>query len=249
MTTSPPFPGDAADQVGPGHPSRPGRLGRGRGRGVRISALGLAGVVVLGGLVVGGVAAVNAFRGSGAPEIGDCLEAAEESDGNASTSRRARRVVDGPREPRVVGCDDDAAVHVVLGERPADADPTTCLGVDGATATVASTEPHPRTLCVGPVGADPALSVNTVVPGDCVLVDGDKARRAECGTAGAARVVGVVEDGTAVPDVISGVLAACVDAGYDDAESLYTWSIDRDLPVSRLSWDRGLCLAPEGATS
>lgn len=197
----------------------------------------MAAVVVLGGIVVGGVAAVNAVRGSGPPEVGDCLEAAKESDGTASTGRRARRVV---------GCDDDAAVHVVLGERPADADPTACLGVDGATATVASTEPHDRTLCVGPAGVDPALSVNTVVPGDCVVVDGDSARRAECTDPGAARVVGVVEDGSAVPDVFSGAPAGCVDAGYDDAESLYTWSIDRDTPVSRLSWDRGLCLAGTG---
>lgn len=240
MTTPPPLPGDAGGPDGQARPGRPG--------GSRIAALGVAAVVVLGGIVVGGVAAVNAVRGSGAPEVGDCLEAAEESDGAVSTGRRARRVADGPGEPRVVGCDDDAAVHVVLGERPADADPTACLGVDGATATVASTEPHVRTLCVGPVGVDSALSVNTVVPGDCVVVDGDSARRAECTDPGAARVVGVVEDGSAVPDVFSGALAACVDAGYDDAESLYTWSIDRDIPVSRLSWDRGLCLAGTGET-
>lgn len=240
MTTPPPLPGDAGDPDGQARPGRPG--------GLRIAALGVAAVVVLGGIVVGGVAAVNAVRGSRAPEVGNCLEAAKESDGTASTGRRARRVADGPAEPRVVGCDDDAAMHVVLGERPADADPTVCLGVDGATATVDSTEPHDRTLCVGPVGVDPALSVNTVVAGDCVVVDGDSARRAACTDPGAARVVGVVEDGSAVPDVFSGALAACVDAGYDNAESLYTWSIDRDIPVSRLSWDRGLCLAGTGET-
>lgn len=209
--------------------------------------LGVAAAVVVGGLVVAGGAALDAFGDSRTAEIGDCLEAAEETDGTGHTGRRARRAADGPREPHVVGCDDDAAVHVILDERPADADPTSCLEVAGATAAVASTEPRPRTLCVGPVGADPALSVNTVVPGDCVVVDGDSARRAACGAPGASRVLGVLKDGSAVPDVFSGVVAACVDAGYDDAESLYIWSID-DETSSRLSFDRGLCLAGEEVT-
>lgn len=209
--------------------------------------LGVAAAVVVGGLVVAGGAVLDAFGDSRTAEIGDCLEAAEETDGTGHTGRRARRAADGPREPHVVGCDDDAAVHVILDERPADADPSSCLEVAGATAAVTSTEPRPRTLCVGPVGADPALSVNTVVPGDCVVVEGDSARRAACGAPGASRVLGVLEDGSAVPDVFSGVVAACVDAGYDDAESLYIWSID-DEASSRLSFDRGLCLAGEEVT-
>lgn len=212
-----------------------------------MAALGVAAAVVVGGLVVGGGAALDAFGGSRTAEIGDCLESAEQTDGTGHTGRRARRVADRPHEPRVVGCDDDGAVHVVLGERPADAAPTSCLAVAGATAAVTSTKPRPRTLCVGPVGADPALSVNTVVPGDCVVVNGDAARRATCGEPGAARVLGVLEDGSAVPDVFSGAVAACVDAGHEDTEILYTISIDREIS-SRLSFDRGLCLTGEEAT-
>lgn len=217
------------------------------GRGARIAVLGVIAVVVLGALVVGGRTALDVWRGAQPAEVGDCLEAADDPGGTGDTGRRARRAHDGPPEPRVVDCGDADAVHAVLGEIPADADPTACLDVAGAAVAVESGEPAPRILCAGPVGADPALSVNTVGPGDCIVVDGEDARRADCADPGAARVLGVLEGGSAVPTIFDGRTAPCVDAGFDGAEAVFTWNLDTH-HASRVSFDRGLCLAGEGAT-
>ena len=89
--------------------------------------LGVAAAVVVGGLVVAGGAVLDAFGDSGRRRSATASGRGE-TDGTGHTGRRARRAADGPREPHVVGCDDDAAVHVILDERPADADPSSCLG-------------------------------------------------------------------------------------------------------------------------
>lgn len=225
----------------------PGPAGPNRTR-TRPIILGVGGALALGGLVFVGATALDLWPHSGPAAVGDCLAAHDASGGTGATGRRASRAQDRPVEPRVVDCDDDEAAHVVLGEIPPMDDQTACLDVAGATTAVATTEPQPRSLCAGPVDTDPALSVNTVTPGGCVVITGDTARRADCDDPASARVLGVLDAGSTVPSVFDGELAPCIDSGFDDTEALYTWSLETD-HASRLSFDRGLCLAGEGNTT
>lgn len=202
-------------------------------------------VIVIGTLMVaGGFVAYSMYEGSRPLAVGDCIAEADNTDGTGSAGRRGR-IVDGPNEPRSVDCDDSDAVQV-LGERPAEDDGQSCLDVDGVEAEMSTTRPETRILCLGPVGVDPSTSVNTVGEGECVVIEGEEARRADCGAQDAMRVLSVIEDVSTVPSIFDGAMAPCVRAGIDDAEMLYTWGLKGEY-ASQLSFDRGICLGEPGS--
>lgn len=215
----------------------------GNGKNVVVVILGLAVLAVL--VVAGGVYAYTAYQESRTIAVGDCIEEFDASEATGYSGRRGRAAA-GPAEPQKVDCGDPSAVQVVLGSRPAGDHSESCLDVDGVDAEAPVAEPGLRILCLGPVGVDPSLSVNTISEGECVAVEGEDASRTDCTEPDAMRVLTVLEDVSTVPSAFDGEMAPCVDAGFDNAEILYTWGLKGEAS-SRLQFDRGLCLETAGA--
>lgn len=212
----------------------------GNGKKVVAVILGLTVLAVL--VAAGGIYAYSAYQESRTIAVGDCIEEFTATEAPGYSGRRNRAAAE-PAEPQKVDCSDPSAVQVVLGIRPADDHSRSCLDVDGVDAEALVIEPELRILCLGPVGVDPSLSVNTISEGECVAVEGEDARRAGCAEPDAMRVLTVLEGVSTVPNIFDGEMAPCVEAGFDNAEILYTWGL-RGEASSRLRFDRGICLEP-----
>lgn len=121
---------------------------------------GLAILVVGALVVVGGYVGLSTFQNSRIVAVGDCIEEFDRSDARPSAGRRGRG--GGSAGPKKVNCGDPDAHKVVLGERPSDDTDGSCIDIDGVDSELTTTVPELRRLCVGPVGVDSSLSVNTI---------------------------------------------------------------------------------------
>lgn len=229
----------AADGEGGGRGSRDGKTSGGQKSAVAI-------LIVCAVVVVGGYVAYSAYKDSQVVSVGDCIEEPDESDPSVDVGRPGRQSGGGADEPTKVDCGDPDAHKVVLGERAMGITDESCLDIDGADAEVSTMEPELRMLCLGPVGVDPALSVNTVTDGECVVVEGEDARRSDCAAPEAMRVLAVLDGVSDVPDPLAGPMAPCEEVGIENAQMLYSWGLVGEYS-SRLSHDRGLCLTPAEA--
>lgn len=207
---------------------------------------GLVSVVVLAALVA--FVLYTRYQNSKIIETGDCVTGDETELTDFSAELRSNDPYWGPEK---IDCSDPAATFVVHGVIPMTTlgrvdNTEECIDLAGVTLETTTNRPEIRALCVGPVGTDPATSINTVGVDDCIVVEREDARRAECTDPEARRVLTVMDDVSTFPDVAHGDMAPCARSGAEDAEMLYTWGLAGKRAVSNF-YDKGVCLGPPEA--
>lgn len=210
----------------------------------------LVGLVMVVALAVGGYLAYDRITGGAGPSpeeftAGDCIKEEESS----SFARRGRGG-GGSTAPVKVDCSSPEAQFAVYGIRPASngvggADrPVVCTDFDGATTEMATDGIENPYLCLGPVGADTSTSVNTITEGECMVVEGADARRADCSEPDAMEVLVLFRgDFDFTDEQLPGEYRECVDAGAYAATDVYSWGLDEQ---EYFDHEKGVCLAPAG---
>lgn len=212
----------------------------------------LVGLVVVVALVGGGYFAYDRIAGgTGSPDqiaAGDCITEEE-----SSSSARRGRGGGGSTEPVKVDCSSPEAQFAVFGIRPASngvrvADrPVICTDFDGATTEMSTDGIDDPYLCLGPVGADTSISVNTIAEGECMAVEGEDARRIDCTEPEAMEVRVLLRgDFDFTVEQLPGEYRECVDAGAYSATDVYSWGLDEQ---EYFDHEKGVCLAPAGGSA
>ena len=186
------------------------------------------GLIILGvivALVFGGIWFANRDKVDNA-EVGDCMKLDESDDKSPFT---------------VVDCNDPEGKYKVL---KVISDPNEhCKDIAGASQS-SSTDDN-DTVCMGEKGVDPATAVNVAKEGDCLVSQGDDAKRVDCASPEATDKVL-----KRMTDVMNFRLKqACADV--EGATSYYTWtwkSYGGSFNVPSLSADVVLCLGPAKTT-
>lgn len=155
-----------------------------------------------------------------AAKAGDCLDA------NESGNKVERR-----------DCGAAAANYVVLDVKDSS---RACVDVIGATVTFEVGDD--KVLCAGEKGADTGKAVNGAKVGDCLLLDGDSASRAECGT-GTREVLDVRRNQLRSTGGGSDLGLMC--QSVQGADAAYAWSLESTKRSPVGTYDLIFCLGSE----
>lgn len=204
-------------QIPPGY-GPPGPVPPKKRRTGLIIAIVCAGVLAV--VVVGALAFALVAMSPSAAKVGDCFEADE---AGTKTQRR--------------DCADAAANYVVLGITESS---RACVGVVGAVATFEVDDT--LVLCVGEKGADTSAAVNGAKVGDCLLLEGDAAERAECGS-GAREVLEILRNQLRGTGGGADLSTKCL--AVDGVDAAYSWSLETQPRSLVGTYDLIFCLGPE----
>ena len=173
--------------------------------------------------------------GSGDPSdyaVGDCLD--QSLDGGAVA------VV-----PEVVDCDSPEAGAEVLSIRHSESD-TKCIDVEGAQGAFNMRGDEYMSMCIGDPSIPKEESINLISEGECLVAEGTEAKRVDCSTPEAWKVVAVIQNPPEPPaEGYVNSIPECEEAGHPEAEMVYSWAVPSDdtaLSGPALAPDRGVCL-------
>jgi hypothetical protein len=137
---------------------------------------------------------------------------------------------------KVVECTEPTAEYKVL--TISDSDEDSCKEVPGASRSWTS---NSKTVCMGEKDIDPSRAVNAVKEGDCMVVTGQDALKADCASAEATDKV--LKRLTDVSEI--GADRACIDVEGTETYYTWQWTSDSKLGDLALTYDVLLCLGPK----
>lgn len=150
-------------------------------------------------------------------------------------------VVENLELPEIVDCDDPRAVFEVLHVRE-EPTGTRCIDVDGSTDALWYTGGPVDAFCLMKVGDDKSRNINLIEPGECAVLEGQLMYRADCGSAGAYRVITVYDNPGPLPESFDGPITPCVEAGAPEATMVFQWGVADEPGVTSAQYQRGICL-------
>ena len=179
----------------------------------------------------------NSGSGSGGSGTGEIAQVGEciPDQGEAGV------VVENLELPEIVDCDDPRAVFEVLHVREEPVG-TRCIDVDGSTDALWYTGGPVDAFCLMKVGDDKSRNINLIEPGECAVLEGQLMYRADCGSAGAYRVITVYDNPGPLPESFDGPITPCVEAGAPEATMVYQWGVADEPGVTSAQYQRGICL-------
>lgn len=229
----------------PDSQATPARTGKSLGR--RVLAV-LLGILILS--VGGGYYAYDRFveGGTDVAELrpGDCIK--EEKSSSFSPRGRGGG---GSSEPVKVDCSAHEAEFAIMGQRPAydnvwvSERPVVCTDFDGAETEMQTDGIEGPVLCLGPVGDDPSMSINSITEGECVVVGTGDVHRSDCTAPGSMLVRAVLRGDFDLTYEFRGQIADCADAGAGDSTDAYSWGLTDQ---EEFDHEKAVCLVPVADT-
>ena len=253
-------PGGPYGPGGPGGPYGPGGQPPKKKNNALTIGLIIAGVVVLALFVGIGMIAKNLGSNSSSTAAGSSTSTSEGSDGTDSSSSDSAgqsdyAVGDCLDEslyggavaiaPEVVDCDSPEAKTEVLSVRHSESD-TKCIDVEGAQGAFNMRGEDYLSMCIGDPKIPKEESINLISEGECMVAESTEAKRVDCSTPDAMKVVAVIQNPPEPPaEGYVNSIPECEEAGHPEAEMVYSWAVPTDdtaLSGPNLDPDRGACL-------